>query len=292
MSDSLVEIWTQVFTRPSADGGMVTMPDLYPKGTENIEDEIAPGPLVEFHGSWAYPCEGGDPHKPPLNTLFNCWIHPADLAKVADRIVAIGSVPEKERLNVEMIRKCDEHVKVMHAETSARNAKSDSLDARWNRLDLSPMKRVYWRTEFLTLHDTAPGGPAECAIPVSDLTEEEILDADSDDRLDELCGPMALAPRFFDGIANIGHANAARKRIVKDVLLQGVARGQAPDRAQAILARHALPSASQREGVDEEIFDAASAYQARRVGVATQAAEAITRGYLQAQGRSAPGAAR
>jgi len=52
------------------------------------------------------------------------------------------------------------------------------------------------------------------------------------------------ADSFFDGIKDIGTANAARKRAIKDVLIQAVARGLNPARAENIRARHDLPSPS------------------------------------------------
>lgn len=68
---------------------------------------------------------------------------------------------------------------------------------------------------------------------------------------------------FFDAIPNIATANAKRKRDIKDVLLQSVARGLDPITADGIRRRHSLPSDRAQATVDAEIFDAAVGWVSR-----------------------------
>ena len=51
------------------------------------------------------------------------------------------------------------------------------------------------------------------------------------------------ADGFFDSIPNVAGANVERKLMVKDILLQGVARGLSPERAEAVCKRLNLPLA-------------------------------------------------
>ena len=49
------------------------------------------------------------------------------------------------------------------------------------------------------------------------------------------------AERFFDEIPDIATADETRKRVIKDVLIQAVARGLSVDAAERIRTRHNLP---------------------------------------------------
>jgi len=53
------------------------------------------------------------------------------------------------------------------------------------------------------------------------------------------------ADSFFDAIENIGTADTDRKRAIKDVLIQAVARGLNPAKAETIQQRHDLPSSEE-----------------------------------------------
>ena len=53
------------------------------------------------------------------------------------------------------------------------------------------------------------------------------------------------ADSFFDGIEDIATADTDRKRAIKDVLIQAVARGLNPAKAETIQQRHELPSSAE-----------------------------------------------
>ena len=59
------------------------------------------------------------------------------------------------------------------------------------------------------------------------------------------------AEAFFNSIPDLATADGQRKRIAKDVLLQAVARGLPPEKAQAIVERHGLPQVTSIGGIDE-----------------------------------------
>jgi len=93
------------------------------------------------------------------------------------------------------------------------------------------------------------------------------------------------AEAFFDAVPSVKTANAERKRMVKDVLLQGVARSLDAEIAQGIHAKHALPDSPKTTGaMDDEIIEAKYAYGLRKYGpgpgLDIELAEDIERGFL------------
>ena len=82
------------------------------------------------------------------------------------------------------------------------------------------------------------------------------------------------AATFFQAIPNIGLANAARLRIIKDVLLQGVVRGLIARTGETIRSTYNMPSAGMTGNVDTEIYDAAQKYLQRSSSLSAQDAVA------------------
>ena len=79
--------------------------------------------------------------------------------------------------------------------------------------------------------------------PWTSVTESEIAAADAAGTLAQLCGAYDdKAEAFFDSIPNMTGANAARKRMVADILDQAKERGLSVDRAEQIRVRHNLPA--------------------------------------------------
>ena len=94
-------------------------------------------------------------------------------------------------------------------------------------------------THFCILVDEKEAEHCKKAIPESAVPEKEVLMV----RMIQNCqGDYdRKADAYFDSIPNMTTATAARKRMVKDILLQARARGLSAEKAEEIRLRHKLP---------------------------------------------------
>ena len=205
------EIWVPWKYVPGLDG---TTPITYkhpdiPEGIEFTSDELGAACL-------------SNPDEPFTEYAY-VIVAKADMEKCA-KAVPESAVSERDKLFVKMARRY------------RRNAFFVPLGAEVP----SEARNNAWP------HCAVTGGEVHYRPPTAeDLdnhTPEEIAEADAAGKLNELVNdPEARMDSFFDAIPDLASANAERKQMVKDVLVQAVARGLSAAKAEAIRIKHGLP---------------------------------------------------
>lgn len=134
------------------------------------------------------------------------------------------------------------------------------------------------------------GHPAvqHCRVTVSDTdavtlraSGKEVADVPEADRLtvelDASCPRVADEPTAAALVAR-----AKSKDTGKVILLRATQLGLAPDRAEALRVKHALPVAAQKDGIDADLHEAAAVHVVRHYKLGIAAARGIVSSCLDA----------